>query len=276
MKGNCEKLNSPVLRIFFLLALLVLLVAVNITRKESKNFLKPSAVSAAEIIQRNLEKFIIPNTIYHQKTKQSLGGGNEPNIYEIWEDQESERFYNEVTYSDGSKIVQGFNLEFRWDTDYATKTIHKDIYVYEPQSGPQPIGTRVDIAEQFDELIRNGVLKTTEGKLDDREVYVIYDTRVSPEKYWDILTFDKNNFQILQTEKYGEDNNIEELVIYEIQEAIERTEENLAKLFNYIEPGDDFTLYQRNFYLNAPNQEEYILVSGPPATPSSITIDIVQ
>lgn len=282
--GNLPKLstdpigrrsNSPILRVIFLLALLVIVVVVvNMAGKKGKNFLRPSTVSAAEIIRRNLEKFIKPNTIYHQKTKQYLDGSNEPNTYEIWEDQESERFYNEATYSDGRETVQGFNLEFRWDIDYSTKTIHKDIYVYEPQSGPQPVGRRVDIAEQFDELIRNGILETKEGKLDDREVYVIYDTRASPEKYWDILTFDKNNFQILQTEKYGADRKLEELVIYETQEAIERTEESLAKFFTYKDPENDFTLYQRKFYTSTPDQEDYVVVSGPQTAPVSTIIPI--
>lgn len=256
--------NPPILRVIFLLVLLVLIVGVvSIAGKKGKNFLRPSTVSAAEIIRRNLEKFIKPNTIYHQKTKQYLGGNNEPNTYEIWEDQESERFYNEATYSDGRKTVQGFNLEFRWDIDYPTKTIHKDIYVYNNQSGPQPVGKRVDIAEQFDELIRNGILETKEGKLDDREVYVIYDTRANPEKHWDILTFDKKNFQILQTEKYGADRKLEELITYEIQEAIERTEESLVKFFTYKDPGNDFSLYQKRFYTSTPDQEDYTLVPGP-------------
>jgi hypothetical protein len=271
MKGR--RFNSPILRVIFLLALLVLIVGViNIAGRKEKSFLRPSPVSATEIIRRNLEKFIKPNTIYHEKTKQRLGGNNEFNTYEIWEDQESERFYNEATYSDGRKTVQGFNLEFHWDVDYSTKKIHKDIYVYEPQSGPQPVGRRVDIAEQFDGLIRNGVLEAKEGILEGREVYVVYDTRTSPEKIWDVLTFDKQTFQILRTEKYGADKKLEELIAYEIQEAIERNETNLAKFFTYQDPGNNFSLYQRKFYTSKPDQEDYVLVSDPQTTPVSTII----
>lgn len=268
-------INIPVGRLILFIAISVLLIGgVTIATRKEKNLLRPSTISAAEIIRRNLEKFILPNTIYHQKTKQYLGESNDPNIYEIWEDQESDRFYNEATYADGRKITQGFDGELHFDIDFPTKTIHKDIYVYDNQSSPEPVGKRLDIAEQFDELLRNGVLEAKEGTLEGQEVYVVYDTRQDPEKHWDVLTFDKKNFQLLQTEKYGTDRKLEELVKYEIQEAVARTEANLANLFSYQDQGLDFSLYQRKFYTSKPEQEEYILIRGPQATPESTVIPL--
>jgi hypothetical protein len=253
--------------------ILALALALLFMSRRGISVLKPSPVSAAEIIRRNLEKFIIPNTIYHQKTKQYLNGSGQFNTYEIWEDQGGDRtyslFYDEATYADGKKSVQGFNGQFHWDIDYATRTVHKQIYIYDNQQEQLPIGQRVDIAQQFDELLKNGILEAKEGKLDKREVYVVYDTRISPDKIWDILTFDKNNFQILQTEKYGEDKKLQELISFEIQEAIERTDENLKKYFTYQDPGSDFTVYQKNFYVSRADQEDYTYVSGPLPLPQN-------
>lgn len=232
----------------------------------SKNLFKPKMVSAVEIIKRNVTKFLLPNTIYHEKTKMYQGGGDIPIVYEFWKDQESSRFYNEVIYQDGGRVVQGFNQEFWFEIDYKNKTIRKDIYIYEKGESSQPLAEMVDIAKKFDELIKNGILEAKEEKLGERDVYVVYDRRTTEDKYWDILTFDKRTFQLLKTEKYGEDKSLETLVEYEIQEAIERTPENLQRIFSYKDPGaEGFILYQRNFYPNREEQEDYVIITGSPS-----------
>ncbi len=98
--------------------------------------------------------------------------------------------------------------------------------------------------------------------MDDLDVYVIYDTRENEEKFWDILTFDRQTFRLLKTEKYtgeGEDRHASQIVEYEIIENLERSEENIKKLFLTTPVNlSDFKILSRYYYLNGGQSEEYL------------------
>lgn len=245
----------------FACAVLVLIIGGTVMFKNSMNPLRPSLVSAAEILKRNIANFFRPNTIYHVTYKHFVdykGSGNtQPTIYDLWEDRNSDRFYQEITYPDGNRSWQGFDTNTRWTIDFNEKTVMEDLYVWtNPAEKEVKHGDRVDMSAQFDELITNGQLEAKEGVLDTKPVYVVYDTRKSPDKLWDILTFDKDSFALLQTEtKNAAGDGVGQLVLYEKQEVLDRTPENLEKLFSFRSPGEDFTILTRHF---DPNNGGYI------------------
>ncbi|MCL5090414.1 MAG: hypothetical protein M1514_00200 [Patescibacteria group bacterium] len=268
----------PRLALAFILILL-LSGAFFFNRWSNRNPLKPSLVMAAEIIKENLNRFIKPNTIYHQKTVLYSDGGNEPIVYEIWEDQDTDRFLNHVIYPD-RESWQSFDLETRWNIETKEKTVQKEIYQYQdPEEKLEKKGQRVDLAEKFDHLVKEGTLTVKEGKLDTQEVYVIYDTRNSLDKFWDTLTFDKNTFALLRTEKYqgeGNERKLVSLVIYETQEALPRTEENL-KMF--IQPPislDGYDLYERHFDTAKGYLDDYQKISTPSSSLNEERITLVE
>lgn len=210
------------------------------TQIKKQNLLKPSAVLAQEIIKRNLLNFFQKGTIYHETTKLYPEGKTEPVVYDLWEDMDTQRFLNHVIYPlsvkpEGEKLWQGFDLDSRWEINITKKEYTKEIYLYNhPEEREEKLGERADLPRKYDELLKNGILETKEGKLDEREVYVIYDTRNNPDKSWDVLTFDKNTFQLLQTENYsgkGAERHLTELMTY-YQESLPRDEASINKLFN--------------------------------------------
>lgn len=213
--------------------------------------------SAAELIERHIEKFLAQGTIYHEKTRFFLDE-SDPITYEVWEDTESDRFNNKVKYPDGREVWQGFNLDFRWDVDYAAKVVRKDIYIWQSAEEKNTThGTRVRLADKFQQLIQQGVLSLAEQELNGNQVYVVVDKRDdSPDKYWDKLYFDKDTFQLLQTEKTNPDGTFARLV-YEIQEAIPRTEENLASVFRFTSPGPIFIVLERRFDTQTGYHDDY-------------------
>lgn len=228
-----------------------------------KNPFSPSKVSAAEIIKRNVANFFKPGTIYHQKTKQYVNEGLL--TYEIWEDTDSSRFFQKVMGIDSNEIWQGFDTEIQYEADFSEKKLKKDIYIYaNPDEKGKKLGERVDLAKKFDELLNLGILEAKEGKLDNRQVYVVYDTRDNSDKAWDILTFDKETFALLQTEEYGEggDKGASNIVTYEIQEALSRDEQSFYKFFT--EPFvtlEGFRIYERHFKTSSGYVEnEYVEV----------------
>ena len=238
--------------------------------------LRPARVMAAEIIQKSREIFLKPGTIYHQKTKQYANGGKDFIEYEYWQEIDSGNYANHVTTFDGSR--EGWqidDLKVRWDIDVKSGEVRKDVYVYDEKNTLEGVrkarNTGVDLATKFEDLIENGTLTAVEGKLDTRDVYVVTDTRETEDKYWDILTFDRRTFQLLQTEKYEESGgakNLKELVIYEIQEALPSTPELGGKLFSQ-SPIDltKFTVLTRKFSYSAMSHSDYVVEgSGIPTT----------
>jgi len=236
-----------------------------------RDFLRPSKVMAAEIVKKSLESFFRKETIYHQITKQFLEDKTEPIVYEIWEDNDTPRFLNHVTYPasvyppDGQESWQGFFIETKgsywWEIGINEKIVRRENYIYNKEEDRwQKLGGSVDVPKVFNELIENGVLEAKEGRLDKREVYVVYDTRTDPDKYWDILTFDKNTFQLLRTEKYegeGDKRKLTSLVEYELQEAVPATPDNIDKFFKgYPIETKDFKYLQRDFYVNEGGAKE--------------------
>jgi len=243
---------------FAIVTALSLLVAVGVyyTQKSTGgNIFRPTKVMAAEIIRHSKETFFKPGTIYHHRVKQYVDGAGEPTVYELWADMDTQRFRNHVVYaptSGGAEVWQWFNLDVQWDVDVTAKTARKDIYHYQnPQERTEKKGERVDLSQQFDKLISEGVLEAKEGKLDRRDVYVVYDTRTSPDKYWDMLTFDRQTFQLLRTETYtgeGENRRLQTLAEYELQESLPKTDELIKQYFS--EPPvnlDGFTVTERVF-----------------------------
>ncbi len=254
---------------FFILGMLIVILGIMFSlnflnsKKTPLDMLYPAKVSAAEIIQRSRDVFLKPGVIYHQKTTQYLEG-KKVATYELWEDMDTPMFRNYVIYHDTNRENwQWFDLDIRWDTDLQEKVIRKDIYVYD-QFTPkdQKLGSMVDLSDVFDKLLLNGTLDAKEGKMDDKDVYVIYDTRESQDKYWDIITFDKQTFRLLKTEKYtgeGDQRYASHIVEYEIIENLERTEENIKSLF-LTTPVDlnDFKIFSRYYYVNRGANEEYV------------------
>lgn len=233
------------------------------TKQTPLDLLRPAQVSASEIIERSREVFLKSGVIYHQKTKQYLEGKLIA-TYDLWEDMDTPMLNNHVIYHDtGREVWQWFDLDIRWDADSQEKVIRKDIYVYDELNprGQKP-GSMVDLAARFDTLLNEGVLEAKEGKMDDLDVYVIYDTRENEEKFWDILTFDRQTFRLLKTEKYtgeGEDRHASQIVEYEIIENLERSEENIKKLFLTTPVNlSDFKILSRYYYLNGGQSEEYL------------------
>lgn len=223
----------------------------------------PAKVSAAEIIQRSREVFIKSDVIYHQKTTQYLEG-KKTATYDLWEDMDTAMLRNHVIYHDtGRDIWQWFDLDTRWDADLQEGIIRKDIYIYdELNPRGQKLGNMIDLSARFDELLNEGVLEAKEGKMDDTDVYVVYDTRENEDKYWDILTFDKQTFRLLKTEKYtgeGDQRHISQIVEYETIENLERTEDNINKLF--ITPPIDlseFKILSRYYSLSGESSDDYV------------------
>lgn len=254
---------------FFILGMLIVILGIMFSlnflnsKKTPLDMLYPAKVSAAEIIQRSRDVFLKPGVIYHQKTTQYLEG-KKVATYELWEDMDTPMFRNYVIYHDTNRENwQWFDLDVSWDTDLQEKVIRKDIYVYD-QFTPkdQKLGSMVDLSDVFDKLLLNGTLDAKEGKMDDKDVYVIYDTRESQDKYWDVVTFDKQTFRLLKTEKYsdeGDQRYASHIVEYEIIENLERTEENIKSLF-LTSPVDlnDFKIFSRYYYVNRRANEEYV------------------
>jgi len=265
------------LKPLFIVALIILVAAgILAWRLPTLNPLRPAKIMAAEILRRNLTNFFAPGTIYHQKTQLYANGATTPIIYDLYRDQDSERFYNHVVYPD-QEVWQSFDLDTRWDVNSQEKTIRKDLYVYpNPESRNRNLTQQADLAKQIDELLQKGVLEAKEGKLDNREVYVVYDTRNTPDKYWDVLVFDHTTFQLLKTEKYegdGSQRHIASLIVYEIQESLPRSPENLNKFFQPKIDTQGYQIFERHFDVTKGYVEnEYYDVSvnrGQVSTPSS-------
>lgn len=229
-------------RFAFLLVVLSIVVGglYYFQKSTGTNVLRPAKVMAAEIIRRSKETFIKPGTIYHHRIKHYSKGATEPTVYELWEDMDTQRFRNHVVYpptstTGASEVWQWFDLDAQWDVNVPEKKVQKDRYIYSsPDERMEKKGHRVDIAHEFDTLLSDGILEAKEGRLDTREVYVVYDTRPEPEKSWDILTFDRQTFQLLRTEKYtgeGNDRKLQLLVEYEVQESLPKTDQSVKELF---------------------------------------------
>ena len=267
-KKSYTKSSFPLWR-YIMLAVCILSVSALLgynyltTKLTPIDLLSPAKVSASEIIQRSREVFLKSGVIYHQKTKQYIEGKLIA-TYDLWEDMDTPMLRNHVIYHDtGREIWQWFDLDIRWDADSQKKVIRKDIYVYDELNPKgQKLGSMVDLAARFDDLLNEGVLEAKEGKMDDKDVYVVYDTRENEEKYWDILTFDKNTFRLLKTEKYageGEERHASQIVEYEIIENRQRSEENIKKLFLTAPVNiSDYKILSRYYYLNGGQNEEYL------------------
>ena len=223
-------------------------------------------VSAAEIIEKHLANFFGPNMLYHLVYRHYVYNGTpDPQIttYDLREDSESDRFYQDITHSNGSRTTQGFDLKIRWEIQYASKQVYKDLYTFEPSAqGPQ--GRRLNEVAYFNDLINQGVLTTTQGEYDAKQVYVITDTRTGPEKSWDKLYFDRETFALIAKEEYKSDGTLEQKIVHTVEEVSPRTQENLNTYFTYKNPGSDFVIYARHFGPQGYVENEYYIESGTP------------
>lgn len=246
------------LRLVYLFAsVLILIGGTYVYSQQKTSFFAPKKVLAAEIIKRNLNNFFQKGTIYHEVSKLYLQGQSQPITYELWQDLDQPQFLNRVIYPDpikpgGQELWQGKSLYNQWEADLKEKTFRKEIYIYNyPGEEFEIKGERVDLAKRFDELLTSGILEAKEGKLDNRDVYIVYDTRNAQDKYWDSLTFDKQTFQLLKTEKYsgeGSQRQIETILVYELQESLSRNEDSLQRYFNQIPISiEGFKIYERHF-----------------------------
>ncbi len=269
---------------FMLVILLMVVGGIYFFQKSTgMNVLRPAKVMAAEIIKRSKESFFKPGTIYHHQVKQYVEGATEPIAYELWEDMDTQRFRNHVIYpvsSGGEEVWQWFDLDIQWDVDVAAKTARKDIYRYQnQQERTEKKGESVDLPQQFDELISQGVLEAKEGKLDNRDVYVVYDTRTNQDKYWDMLTFDRKTFQLLRTEKYigeGENRKLQTLVEYELQESLPKTDALIKQYFS--DPPlslDGFTIIERTFDTSQGYLDDGIQIS-PENSKITVVIGVIR
>jgi hypothetical protein len=196
---------------------------------------RPAAVSAAEIIRQYVTKFLKPDAVYHVRYRHYVDyrgqGRDKPTVYDLYEDQNSNRFRQVIDYPDGSRTEQGFDGDVRYNIDHAAREVRNEIYVYDdPAEKETQLGARTDLAAKFDRLVNEGQLTLTEGKLDTRDVWVIRDTRDTPDKFWDTLMFDRNTFQLVRTEKYR-DGEMEQMVYYELEESLPRDKETLQTVF---------------------------------------------
>jgi len=282
-RQNIIKNSFPLWR-YVMLIICILAIGVLVgnnffnTKQTPIDILRPAKVSAAEIIERSREVFLKSGVIYHHKTTQYLEG-KKVATYELWEDMDTPMFRNYVIYHDTNRENwQWFDLDVRWDADLQEKLIRKDIYVYDQLTPKdQKLGSMVDLSAVFDKLLLDGTLEAKEGKIDDLDVYVIYDTRESQDKYWDIITFDKQTFRLLKTEKYsgeGDQRYASHIVEYEIIENLERSKENIKKLFLTTPVNlNDFKIFTRYYYINSGSNEEYIPDYKLKPYPNSETFD---
>lgn len=206
----------------------------------------PKKALAAEILEKYVANFFQPNTIYHYKVNVYLSQASAPTTYELWEDMDNDRFLNHVTYQDGKQTWEMFDLDIQWKISLEEKAVKKDIYIYsKPEERGKKHGQRVNTPEEFDELIKAGVLEAKEEKINGREVYIVRDTR-KEEKAWDTLTFDKYTFQLLQTERYGSE--VTEISKIETEESLPKNGQIAEELFSKLPiPIDEFTVYERHF-----------------------------
>jgi hypothetical protein len=262
---------------FVLILAVGILLALNFfnSRKTPLDLLLPVKVSAQEIIQRSREVFLKPGFIYHQKSTQYLEG-KKTVTYDLWEDMDTPMLRNHVIYHDtGREIWQWFDQDARYDADSQEKVIRKDIYIYdELNPRGQKLGNMADLAARFDELLTEGTLTAKEGKMNEKDVYVIYDERNSDEKYWDILMFDKITFRLIRTEKYtgqGQERHASQIVEYETIENLKRTDENINNLF-LTSPVliSDYKVISRNYYMDGRSNEDYIPEDSLKPIPSNI------
>lgn len=224
-------------------------VNVSLTPESALNLFQAAPVSAAEIIKRNIERYLMNGTIYHEKTRyvsfDTNGNATGTITYNLWQDTLSDRFYNEVIYPD-RQVVQSFDLDSRYSADSAERKVYQEKYIYHDDYNKKTVhGTRVDLAEKFDQLLKQNSLTVEETIREGRSVYVIRDTRDSLDKFWDMLYFDKETFKLLETQKL-KDGKLETQVIYETQEALPRTADNLTTLFTF-RPQSDYEVELRYF-----------------------------
>ena len=220
--------------------------------------LKPAKVNAAEIIKKSLGKILAKGTIYHHKalyyrySQKPNQSESMPIIYEIWEDQDSDRFKQVVTYADGKKTIQAFDGDIRWDYNEEEDTLRKDIYVYsDPKEREIKHGKRLDLAEKYRRLLNKGDLIAYEDKLENRPVWRVIDKRQQKTSYWNTFYFDKETFLLIQEEKWVKKNGKEtktEKISYPIMESIPRQNLNIAKFFSFNLPLSKTTkILERHF-----------------------------
>jgi len=247
-------------------------------------------VSATEIIKKSLEKIIKKGTIYHHKVNyyqlaEEKNQNKDPSLVsEIWEDQDSSRFKNQVIYNNGQKIIQVFDGDIYWDYNEAEKTLKKDIYIYpDPKEKEVKRGERVDLIKTYRELLDNGRLIAEEKEIEGRKVWQVIDKKADENSFfWDIFYFDKETFLLLQQEKLQEKNGkkiLKEKMIYEIMEAIPKENVDVSKIFLFDYPLSEGTkVFERHFNITTGYLEnDYYLATASsiltptPNSPLSLT-----
>ena len=257
---------------YVLCALVLLLGGYFFAVKGKGNPFVPTVVHAADIIRKNLESHMKVGTIYHVVYTHDIydNGEQASATYDLWEDYgTTARFKQDIIYPDGSHGQQGFDLDIRWDTDFATKTVKRDIYIY--PSGAQKealMGQRTDIATDMKAMVDAGTVTAVPGKLDTKDVYIVTNTDDHVGSGWDVLTFDRETFALLRVEENG-DSGTRQTITYDLQESIERTSERLQDVFGFVSPGSDFKVLDRRFdtskgYLD----DDYYEVSTASAVPA--------
>jgi hypothetical protein len=241
-------------------------------------FLHPKTVDAAEIIKKNLEKILEKGTVYHHRaalvylSSKINQPEQKPTIYEIWEDQDSDRFRNEVSYPERGKTLQVFDGDILWNYREEEKTLKKDIYVYpDPREREIKHGEMVDLIKTYRELLDSGVLSAYESELEGRKVWRLIDE--NPDSYWNTFYFDKETFMLLQQERWEEvegEKVMTAKLTYEILESIPKQNIDVAKIFSFDYSLDPQTkILERHFNVSTGYVEDDYY---PAATPTP-TID---
>jgi len=256
----------------------------------SYQYLQLKKVDAKEIIKKSLEKILEKGTIYHHKasyfrfSKESDKNEDTPIIYEIWEDQDSNRFKNQVIYKEGKKVIQVFDGNILWDYNEEEKTLKKDIYLYpDPKEKETKRGERIDLIKTYRDLLDKGILKGYEGEINGRKVWQIIDEQTKySSSYWNVFYFNKDNFMLLQQEKWEEKDGkklIREKIVYEIMEIIPKQSTNISKIFLFDNPLSENTkVFERHFNISTGYiEDDYYLASSsskfsPSVSPLAPTI----
>lgn len=243
----------------FGLVVIVCAILIVIGMQSQKNPFTPQTVSAAEIIQVFLQSHFIPNTVLHRQMYQFEGNKSDyqPNTgryFDIWQDQNSDRFFQKVIVPGQPTEYQGNNADFVYHVRTQENMIMLYPNQYPPEEREQKHGQETDIPDQLNQLLAEKTLQAYLGIDQNRQAYIIHDTRDSIEKLWDTYYFDAQSKHLLAVEK--ESDGFFVRVDFVTLESLERNPD-VMNIFSFPPQDVDLSTFTIQKQTTNPNTGEY-------------------